>query len=126
MTLACILLHSICTLTSTFSVSGTMATDYLVLSPWAPMAVLLCVSLFYVIPYFYTYRHLRGIPGPLLARFSNFWLMYICRQSKRSYTVHDLHERLGPVIRIQPNHISINDERAINIIYGHGNGLEKS
>ncbi|KAH7232287.1 cytochrome P450 [Fusarium redolens] len=103
-----------------------MATDYWVLSPWAPLAVLLCVSLFYVIPYFYTYRHLRGIPGPLLARFSNLWLMYICRQSKRSYTVHDLHERLGPVIRIQPNHISINDERAINIIYGHGNGLEKS
>ncbi|KAF4974020.1 hypothetical protein FZEAL_9040 [Fusarium zealandicum] len=69
---------------------------------------------------------LRGIPGPFLARFSNLWLTYICRRSKRSYTVYDLHERLGPVVRIQPDHISIVDEKAINLVYGHGNGLEKS
>ncbi|KAL9564161.1 hypothetical protein ACKAV7_011668 [Fusarium commune] len=103
-----------------------MSLDSLLLSPWAPLAVLLCGLLFYTIPYFYTYRHLRKIPGPWLARFSDLWLLYICRQSKRSYTVYDLHERLGPVVRIQPNHISIVDERAINLVYGHGNGLEKS
>jgi benzoate 4-monooxygenase len=103
-----------------------MSLDSLLLSPWTPLAVLLCVLLFYILPYFYTYRHLRGIPGPLLARFSDLWLLYICRQSKRSYTVYDLHERLGPVVRIQPNHVSIVDERAINLVYGHGNGLEKS
>ncbi|KAG5762477.1 hypothetical protein H9Q72_009415 [Fusarium xylarioides] len=103
-----------------------MGTDSLLISPWAPLAVLLCLLLFYIIPYFYTYIHLRRIPGPLLARFSNIWLLYICRKSKRSDTVYNLHEQLGPVVRIQPNHVSIVDERAISLVYGHGNGLEKS
>ncbi|KAG5803548.1 hypothetical protein H9Q74_012956 [Fusarium xylarioides] len=103
-----------------------MGTDSLLISPWAPLAVLLCLLLFYIIPYFYTYRHLRRIPGPLLARFSNIWLLYICRKSKRSDTVYNLHEQLGPVVRVQPNHVSIVDERAISLVYGHGNGLEKS
>ncbi|KAG5789851.1 hypothetical protein H9Q69_011096 [Fusarium xylarioides] len=102
-----------------------MGTDSLLISPWAPLAVLLCLLLFYIIPYFYTYRHLRRIPGPLLARFSNIWLLYICRKSKRSDTVYNLHEQLGPVVRVQPNHVSIVDERAISLVYGHGNGLEK-
>ncbi|CZR49130.1 putative benzoate 4-monooxygenase cytochrome P450 [Fusarium proliferatum ET1] len=103
-----------------------MSIHSLLLSPWAPLTVLLCGLLFYILPYFYTYRHLRGVPGPLLARFSNLWLLYICRKSKRSDTVYDLHERLGPVVRIQPNHVSIVDERAIQLVYGHGKGLEKS
>ncbi|KAF5633551.1 benzoate 4-monooxygenase [Fusarium sp. NRRL 25303] len=103
-----------------------MSIDSLLLSPWGALTVLLCGLLFYILPYFYTYRHLRGIPGPLLARFSNLWLLYICRKSKRSDTVYDLHERLGPVVRIQPNHVSIVDERAIHLVYGHGKELEKS
>ncbi|KAF5002939.1 hypothetical protein FDECE_10494 [Fusarium decemcellulare] len=96
------------------------------LLPWTPLAGLLPLLLFYLVPYFWTHKHLRAIPGPLVARFSNLWLLYICRLSKRSYTVYDLHERLGPVVRIQPDHISIIDEKAINLVYGHGNGLEKS
>ncbi|KAF5648638.1 benzoate 4-monooxygenase [Fusarium sp. NRRL 52700] len=55
-----------------------------------------------------------------------FGTSFMCTDSKRSYTVYDLHERLGSVVRIQPNHVSIVDERVINLIYGHGNGLEKS
>jgi len=52
--------------------------------------------------------------------------MYISRKAKRSDTVRELHQHYGPVVRIQPNHISIADEKAISLVYGHGNGMEKS
>lgn len=37
----------------------------------------------------------------------------------------DLHKKYGKVVRIQPNHVSIADDSAIPIIYGHGNGFLK-
>lgn len=36
------------------------------------------------------------------------------------------HTHPGPIVRIAPNHISIADPDALNIIYGHGNGALKS
>jgi benzoate 4-monooxygenase len=33
---------------------------------------------------------------------------------------------LGPVVRIQPNHVSLCDDEAINVVYGHGNGFLKA
>lgn len=97
-------------------------TDIL-LSPWTiPAAALL----YYIIPYFVTYRHLRDIPGPLPARLSEIWLFLTARKGKRFWLVHEAHKKYGPVIRIQPNHVSINIDEAIQAVYGHGNGLLKA
>jgi hypothetical protein len=96
------------------------------LSVWLPCLGFLIIFFQYLVSYFWIHRSLRAIPAPFPAQFTNLWLMYICRKSRRSDTVYDLHKRLGPVVRIQPNHISIADEKAINLVYGHGNGLEKS
>ncbi|KAF7510923.1 hypothetical protein GJ744_005753 [Endocarpon pusillum] len=52
--------------------------------------------------------------------------MYQCRRGRRYKTVDDVHKRLGPVVRIQPNHVSIADPDAIQSVYGHGNGFTKS
>ncbi|KAI0503239.1 cytochrome P450 [Xylaria bambusicola] len=103
-----------------------MAIINLLASPWALAAALVAVAAYYVYPYFVTYGHFRGIPAPFPAQFTNWWLLYACRRGKRYLIVDEVHKKLGPVVRIQPNHISIADDEAIPIIYGHGNGFLKS
>jgi benzoate 4-monooxygenase len=103
-----------------------MAVLNLLSSPWAPAVALTGLILFYLYPYFVTFAALRKIPAPFPAQFSDLWLLSVCRRGNRYLTVHELHKKLGPVVRIQPNHVSINDDEAINAIYGHGNGFLKS
>ncbi|KAG9249760.1 cytochrome P450 [Emericellopsis atlantica] len=96
-------------------------------TPWvAVVAIVVLVTVYYVTPYLTDNAHLRGIPGPPTAAFSNIWLLSVCRRGKRFAIVHDMHRKLGPVVRIAPNHVSIADADAINTIYGHGNGFLKS
>jgi benzoate 4-monooxygenase len=77
-------------------------------------------------PYLVTYRQLRGIPAPFPAQFTDLWLLRVVRRGDRYKTVDEVHKKLGPVVRIQPNHVSINDDAAIQAVYGHGNGFLKS
>jgi benzoate 4-monooxygenase len=92
-------------------------------SPWI---LIIAVILYYAVPYFTTYSALRTIPAPLGASFTNLWLLLQCRQGKRYLSVDNAHRKLGKVVRIQPDHVSIADHDAIPIIYGHGNGFLKS
>ncbi|KIX98879.1 uncharacterized protein Z520_05340 [Fonsecaea multimorphosa CBS 102226] len=91
-------------------------------SPWA---LLLLPVLYFLLPYLRNWS-LMKVPGPLPAALSNLWLMYQCRRGRRYKAVDELHKKYGKVVRIQPNHVSIADDSAINIIYGHGNGFLKS
>ncbi|THW04256.1 cytochrome p450 benzoate 4-monooxygenase [Aureobasidium pullulans] len=81
--------------------------------------------LYYVLPYFTTYRSLRNIPGPFLARFSNTWVAYHARQGQKFAAVDRAHRKYGPLVRIGYNHVSIADERGIQTVYAHGNGFLK-
>ncbi|KAK3941028.1 cytochrome P450 [Diplogelasinospora grovesii] len=103
-----------------------MAVINLIMSPWAPAVVLFGLVAFYLYPYLVTYGALRKVPAPFPAQFSNLWLLSVCRAGKRYEVVDEMHKKLGPVVRIQPNHVSICDDEAINVIYGHGNGFLKS
>ncbi|KAK0619480.1 cytochrome P450 [Immersiella caudata] len=103
-----------------------MAFTNLIFSPFAPAVLLLGVVWYYLFPYLVTYRALRGIPAPFPAQFSDLWLLRVCRRGDRYKTVDEVHKKLGPVVRIQPNHVSINDDAAIQMVYGHGNGFLKS
>ncbi|KAL2670131.1 hypothetical protein Neosp_015012 [[Neocosmospora] mangrovei] len=103
-----------------------MALINLLISPWAPVALVVLFVGWYLVPYFGANRGLRGIPAPFPAQFSNLWLMSTCRRGKRFEVVDQVHKRLGTVVRIAPNHVSIADADAINVIYGHGNGFLKS
>lgn len=84
----------------------------------------LAVLIYFVHPYL-SNKPLRRIPGPFLARFTNAWLFLQARRRKRFIAVDDAHRRYGPVVRIAPNHVSIVDPDAVNMIYGHGNGFTK-
>lgn len=93
-------------------------------SPWAPVVPLAGLLAWYIVPW--ASSPLRGLPAPFPAQFSNLWLLWTCRKGKRYEIVDEAHKRLGKVIRIAPNHVSVADSTAINTIYGHGNGFLKS
>lgn len=92
------------------------------LSPWA---LLLVPVLYYVLPYLRN-PSLAKCPAPFPAALTNLWLMWQCRNGRRYLAVDAAHKKLGKVVRIQPNHVSIADDSAIQIIYGHGNGFLKA
>ncbi|KAJ6789795.1 hypothetical protein PWT90_02345 [Aphanocladium album] len=103
-----------------------MAVVGLIISWWAiPAAVGLLVAS-YLYTYVVTNKELRDVPAPWPAQFSNLWLMSVCRRGIRYKVVDDMHHKLGPLVRIQPNHVSVADETAIATIYGHGNGFLKA
>ncbi|PIL27720.1 cytochrome P450 [Ganoderma sinense ZZ0214-1] len=84
------------------------------------------IVLFHLVPYLVDSHHIRGYPGPLLAKFSDVWLGYVAAHGHRSEQVHKLHEQYGAFVRIAPNHLSISDPDALQIVYGHGTGTLKS
>ena len=90
----------------------------------SPYNLLLVPVLFYLLPYIRA-RAIRDVPGPPLAAFSNLWLMYQCRRGRRYLAVDNAHKKYGPLVRIQPNHISIADAEAIPIVYSHTGGWTK-
>ncbi|KAM4065733.1 cytochrome p450 [Hirsutella rhossiliensis] len=96
------------------------------LSWWTVAAALVVLAASYAYDHVVTHAHLRGIPAPWGAQFSNLWLLATCRRGERYRRVDEAHSRLGKVVRIQPGHVSIADDGAIAAIYGHGNGFLKS
>lgn len=100
-----------------------MAVIDFLFSPWT---IPIALSLYYIIPYFTSNTALSDIPGPFAAKFSNLWLLLQARQGKRYKSVDETHKKYGRFVRIQPDHISIADEAAIPLVYGHGNGFLKS
>lgn len=103
-----------------------MAILELLITPWAPALVVVGIAVYYLYPFFVTFGSLRGIPAPFPAQFTNLWLLSVVRRGTRYQTVDEIHKKMGPVVRIQPNHVSIADDEAIQAIYGHGNGFLKS
>ncbi|KAK4545768.1 hypothetical protein LTR36_002722 [Oleoguttula mirabilis] len=91
-------------------------------TPWLLLAL---PVLYFVLPYIRNWQ-IQNVPGPFAAKFTNLWLLYECRRCRRSLTVHELHSKLGKLVRISPNQVSIADPDAIPIVYGHGTGFLKS
>ncbi|CAP98032.1 hypothetical protein E8E15_000570 [Penicillium rubens] len=103
-----------------------MALLSLLLSPWAIiLAIPVWVALYYIYPYLVSYGHLSRVPGPFVAKFSNIWVGLSAKRGQKYAAVDAAHRKYGKVIRIGFNHVSIADERALNVVYGHGNGFLK-
>jgi len=71
---------------------------------------------FALYPWFFS--SLRGVPGPWYAAYSKWWLVYITVRGIRAKSIHALHDRYGPWVRISPTEISTCDSEAIVPIYG--------
>jgi len=62
-------------------------------------------------------KNLVRFLAPSLAAIINLWSPSQVFLSRRSLSVHQTHQRLGPVVRIQPNHISFDLSEAVSDIY---------
>ena len=92
---------------------------------FTPYTLLLLPIISYLLPYIRNWS-IRDIPAPFPAAFTNLWLLYQCRRGRRYLAVDNAHKKYGPLVRIQPDHVSVADPEAIPIIYGHGNGFLKA
>lgn len=74
-----------------------------------------------VVAYILYLRYLAGlrhISGPFIASFSNWWKIKAAWQEQMPQQNIALHKKYGPLVRIGPNMISVDDPAAMNIIYG--------
>lgn len=75
---------------------------------------------------YYRSGSLHRIPGPLLASYTDLYRVYIA-WTGRAQTYHiALHKRYGPIVRLGPNTVSLNDQDACRTIYGIKSGFTKS
>lgn len=63
---------------------------------------------------------LHSIPGPTFYALTRWRLAWEDLRSRRTRTIHALHQKYGPVVRIGPNEIHFNSLSALKNIYGPG------
>lgn len=100
------------------------ALEFLSPSRWHPLALSFSAITLYLF-YQYFFHPLRRYPGPLLAKFTDYWRFQNVRTRKSHLSRVELHKRYGPVVRVGPNTLSIADPAYISKIYGPGQGFVK-
>lgn len=68
----------------------------------------------------------RDIPGPFLAKFTDYWRLRTVRKRNSHDVYLALHKKYGDLVRVGPNCISICKPDMIPTIYGIGKGYVKS
>ncbi|KAL4251988.1 cytochrome P450 family protein [Abortiporus biennis] len=91
-----------------------------------PFILVAAGVLVHVLVYLLDPHGLRRYPGPSLAKLSDLWLGRVAALGHRSEVVHELHQKYGTFVRLAPNHVSVADPNALQLIYAHGNGSLKS
>lgn len=96
----------------------------------APLLFILPV--FIIVPYVasclfsYFRPSLRKLPGPILARFTALWKVYITIKGDAHVSYQKLHKKYGPIARTGPNTVSLADPAEIPAIYLSGNTYLKA
>lgn len=54
------------------------------------------------------------------ASFSSLWILFIRLTNKENRTLLNAHRRLGPVVRVAPGQLSINDFESVRTVYQGG------
>ncbi|KAK6352846.1 hypothetical protein TWF696_004847 [Orbilia brochopaga] len=82
--------------------------------------------LFSVAVYRVWFHPLAGIPGPFLAKLTDFYGGYIASKGINHYHLYELHKKYGVAVRYGPNRVSFNSAKAIRDIYSSTKPLQKS
>lgn len=72
------------------------------------------------------FHPLSKFPGPLLAKLTSFWIYREAYYGTEASTLAALHSKYGPIIRISPNELDIEDGDAVNSIYVKSDGFLKA
>lgn len=88
-------------------------------------AAILGISL---VKYIYcVYIHpLSSVPGPRIAACTSLWLAYHTYVGDECTVIYDLHKKYGPVLRVAPNDVDIDDGDAVEPIYITNGGFPKT
>jgi hypothetical protein len=73
--------------------------------------------------YFHPYA---DIPGPALAKISRLWIGASVGKGNAEHTQRALHRKLGPLVRIAHDEVSVSDPDAVKIIYNVKSGFTKT
>ena len=71
-------------------------------------------------------KDLRQLPGPILARFSNLYRLWLVASGDAPAKYRQVHEEYGPIVRVGPNHVDISDSSMLPVIYGIGSKFTKT
>jgi cytochrome P450 len=63
---------------------------------------------------------LRAIPGPIVAKLTGKWLLFIDLAGNRTSTIHNLHKKYGTAVRVGPNEVSFSNVSSVKEIYSQG------
>lgn len=108
-------------LTSTMSIF-----DTLIISPWATILVVGTSAILSLCIYRIIFHPLSHISGPLLPKTTSLWLYYHSYIGDEATVINQLHKKYGPLVRIAPNEVDINDADAISQIYVLRGGFPKA
>lgn len=87
----------------------------------APLFLLFIRSIYRV--YFHPISHIHG---PILPKLTSLWLHYHAYIGDEASTIHKLHQRYGPYVRVSPHEVDISDADAIPTIYVSKGGFPKA
>lgn len=94
----------------------------------------LAVAIAFLIPALFLWRvlnnvflsPLRSIPGPLFAKLTGEWLIFVDFAGNRTSTIHKLHQKYGTAVRVGPNEVSFSDIGSVKEIYGQHTAFMKA
>lgn len=94
---------------------------------------ILSISLVIFLVYFFcvaSYRlflsPLRSVPGPWYAAISGFWITTHILRFRRCRAIHDLFQKYGPIVRVDPNTVVFVDIPTLKTVYGVSSKLAKT
>ena len=61
---------------------------------------------------------LRHVPGPLFAKASGLYSLFMDMAGRRAKTIEALHKQYGPTVQLGPNEVSFDAIDAVDLIYG--------
>lgn len=97
----------------------------------APIVIVVLISTFVYFLLRVLYRlspfhPLSHIPGPLVPRTTSLYLTRLAWIGNECTTIHDLHQRYGPILRTGPNSVDVADGDALSDIYSAKGGFRKA
>ncbi len=69
---------------------------------------------------------LCSVPGPFAARFTRLWYLWRVREGRFERENIALHRKYGPIVRLSPNHYSIDDPAVVKAVYSHTSKFRKA
>lgn len=89
--------------------------------PWIILAFIVTKTLFNKYAY-----GLSSVPGPNLAAYTDLWRFWTVCKWRAHCVQMDLHKRMGEVVRLGPNNVSVTRLDIIKEIYGPGSSFIKA